>query len=454
MIRNTHRLLAIRIALKPARSGALVEFTAFHGAEALHRQQVPAEAVGIRSELSVRAYRNAHFQLPPDLTHALAAALRDRAQPDEPMWLQVGSSGGHLGVVPWERLFQPVLQAPLLRVPNFLADPVFLTGPLRLALVVSSPRAKSPFPVDVYASDLVARVRQALPQGTEIDLFADVEAYQTLQRLPSLPQHRITVHPPAQAATFGEGGTVTAPTWDGALQSPWLRWMVQALRGRYVDAVHFVCPGFFRRDQGALALARSPAENIDREWSHMIGAGELMAFLNTVGAWAVAFTPPFEDVWAMGVRLLADRLAWQRPGALMVHQTFEDGNALDAGYRFLFAGHDEPPPRTPSLMVYAHPKRMPRYRESMAGFEAGHMSLGWRFGAEGEIPEQLEWLARKDDRESKRLKGPADEPAWKRTAELQLDQLLSRLGDEDSPERRGTLDALTRARSILERSKS
>jgi hypothetical protein len=97
---------------------------------------------------------------------------------------------------------------------------------------------------------------------------------------------------------------------------------------------------------------------------------------------------------------------------------------------------------------------MPRYRESMAGFEAGHMSLGWRFGAEGEIPEQLEWLARKDDRESKRLKGPADEPAWKRTAELQLDQLLSRLGDEDSPERRGTLDALTRARSILERSKS
>jgi hypothetical protein len=67
------------------------------------------------------------------------------------MWLQVGPSGGHLGVVPWERLFQPVLQAPLLRIPNFLADPVFLTTPLRLALVVSSPRAKTAFPVEVYA---------------------------------------------------------------------------------------------------------------------------------------------------------------------------------------------------------------------------------------------------------------------------------------------------------------
>ena len=59
------------------------------------------------------------------------------------MWLQVGFSGGQLAVVPWERLFQPILNAPLLRVPNFLADPVFLAGRLRLALVVSSPRANT-----------------------------------------------------------------------------------------------------------------------------------------------------------------------------------------------------------------------------------------------------------------------------------------------------------------------
>jgi hypothetical protein len=229
--------------------------------------------------------------------------------------------------------------------------------------------------------------------------------------------------------------------------------MAQSLRGRCVDAVHFVCPGYFRHDQGALAVARSPAENDDREWSHMVGAGELMAFLDQVGAWATAFTPPFDDVWAMGVRLLADRLVWQRPGALMVHQWLPDTTALSDGYRFLFADHDEPPPQTPSLMIYAHPKRMLRYRDPLAGFEAVS-KLGMRFGPEGEVPEQLEWLAHKDDRETKRSKAAPEDPPWKRAAKLQLDQMLVRLGEDDSPERRGALDALARVRSLLERSES
>lgn len=451
MIRNTYRLLTLRIDLKPSRWGAVLQFTTFRGTETLIQRELPAEAVGIRQELSVREYRSAYFHVQPDLAHDLAASLRELVQPDEPMWLQVGPSAGHLGVVPWERLFQPVLQAPLLRIPNFLSDPVFLTRPLRLALVVSSPRAKTAFPVDAYASNLVNIVQAAVSQGTSIDLFADLDAYQMLQHLAPRPGHALTVHPPSAAAELGDGGTNTAPSWKGALESPWLRWMAEALRERSVDAVHFVCPGYFRRDQGALAVARSPADNTDREWSHMIGAGELMAFLDQAGAWAVAFSPPSEDVWAIGVRLLADRLAWQRPGALIVHQGGADAPALAAVYRFLFADHDEPPPRTPSVMVYTHPKRLLRYRGLMVAFDAGTANvLGLRFGPNGEVPEQLEFLSRKDDRETQRAKGAPDDPAWKRTAELQLDQMLARLGDVDSPERRGALDALARVRSILE----
>jgi hypothetical protein len=383
----------------------------------------------------------------------LAKSLRDRAQPDEPMWLQVGPSGGQLGVVPWERLFQPALQAPLLRVPNFLADPVFLTRPLHLAVLVSSPRAKSAFSVDDYATQLVTTVQKALPQGTVIDVFADLDAYGALGDLPTSANHRVVVHDPRLAAALGDGGTNTAASWRGALESPWLRWMVQALHGRSVDAVHFVCPGFFRRDQGSLAVGRSPAENTDREWSHMIGAGELMAFLDVAGAWATAFTPPYEDVWAMGVRLLADRIAWQRPGALLVHEWLLDPGPLAGGYQFLFADHDEPPPRASSLMVYAHPKRMARYRGFLAGFES-KSQIGVRTGPQGEVPEQLEQLTHKDDRETQRTKGQAEDPPWKRTAQLQLDQILVRLGDVDSPERRGAIDALARVRSILERSGS
>ena len=454
-IRNTHRLLTIRIDLTPGRSGGEVRFTSFQGTESLTHRSVPVEQIGIVPELSVRICRSLTFRLPDGVAAELAAPLLERAKPDEPIWLQVGPSGGQLGIVPWERLFQPALQTALLRVPNFLADPVFLTGPLRLALLVSSPRAKTAFPVDAYASQLIERVRQALPQGTQIDLFADSDAFQSLRHLPSMAGHTLTVHSPADAIGLGDGGTNTAATWSGALESPWLQWMAGALQGRCVDAVHFVCPGYFRRDQGALAVARSPADNDDREWSHMIGAGELIAFLDQIGAWASVFTPPFEDVWAMGVRLLADRLVWQRPGALMVHQWLPDAAALSDGYRFLFADHDEPPPRTPALMIYAHPKRMPRYRDSdsMAGFEAVS-KVGMRFGPEGEVPEQLGWLAHKDDRETKKSKALPEDPPWKRAAKLQLDQMLVRLGDEDSPERRGALDALARVRSLLESSES
>jgi hypothetical protein len=451
-IRNTHRLLTIRIDLQPDRSGGRLMFTTFHGTEALVRHDVPAEAVGIRPDMSIRAYRGGHFQLPPDVAFSLAASLRQRADGDEPMWLQVGFSGGQLAVVPWERLFQPILQAPLLRVPNFLADPVFLAGRLRLALVVSSPRTNTPFPVAEYTRWILQTAQDAVAQGTDIDVFADLDAYNALALLAGTRlHHHVTVHDPHGAALFGGGATNTAVSWDGALQSPWLRWIVRTLAGRSVDAVHFVCPGFFRGDQGALAVARSPAENVDREWSHMIGVGELMAFLDAAGAWAAAFSPPFDDVWAMGVRLLVDRLAWQRPGALLVHSWEQVPTGLAEGYRFLFADHDEPPPREPSLMVYTHPKRMPRYR-GVTGFESVSR-LGFAVAPDEAIPEQLGRLAYKAGRDG-RTNIPTDEAAWKRSAQLQLDQMLTRLGDEDTPSRGGALDAIERVKEILARSNS
>jgi len=451
-IRNTHRLLTIRIDLQPDRSGGRLMCATFQGTEPLVRRDVPAEIVGIRPDMSVRGYRDVHFQIPADVALPLAASLRERADADEPMWLQVGFSGGQLAVVPWERLFQPILDAPLLRVPNFLADPVFLAGRLRLALVVSSPRAKAPFPVVEYTRRIVQTAQDAVVQGTDIDVFADLDAYSSLATLPETRlNHRITVHDPHGAVAFGEGGTNTAVSWDGALESPWLRWMVRTLAGRSVDAVHFVCPGFFRGDQGALAVARSPAENVDREWSHMIGVGELMGFLDAAGAWAAAFSPPFDDVWAMGVRLLVDRLAWQRPGALLVHAWEPVPKGLAQGYRFLFADHDEPPPREPSLMVYTHPKRMPRYRD-VTGFESVSR-LGFGVAPDEAIPEQLGRLAYKASREA-RATAPTEEAAWKRRAQLQMDQMLTRLGDEDTPSRRGALDALERVKDILARSNS
>ena len=459
LIRNTHELATIRVELRPSRSGAEVQFTSYRGTNELERHAVPAADVGIQPDLTVRAYRYADFQVPDAVLAPITGSLQATATgPDEPCWLQVGSSTGHLGVVPWEQFFQPALQHPLLRIPNFLADPVFLGERLRAALVVSSPRAKSPFDVAHYVHDLAALVQQAVPRGSELHVFADVEAYGSLQHLPAPPGHDVIVHDPAEAAGYGLGGT-NLPAGrkaglEGRLVSPWLRWIRGKLYGRALDLVHFVCPGFFRRDQGALALARSPGENQDREWSHFVGADELIAFLDLMGAWSVGFSPPYENVWSIGLRILADRLAWQRPGPLFVHDSEHGGpGELVALYRFLYHSDDEQPPATPNLSLYSHPRRMERYRESP--FDAFEAVVRQSFGAPAdvEIPEQLVYLAEKQDR-SARSYGKSARSAWVQTNGLQLDRMLLNLGKSDTPTRRGALDALQKVRAIFESAKT
>jgi len=454
-IRNTHELATIRVRLRPGRSGLALSFTSHLGTRELERRDVPGESVGLRPELSVRAYHGAVFEMPEHVRGPLVGSLLAEVAPDEPCWLEVGASAGHLGVVPWERYFQPALGRPLLRVPNFLADPIFLRERLRAALVVSSPAAKTPFPVEAYARSVVESAQSAVPQGTELHVFADLAAFHGLRSLGKAPPgHSVVVHDPQEAAGHGESGTLfTTPppnSPEARLESPWLRWIRGTLGGQALDLVHFVCPGFFRRDQGALALGRAPGTNEDTRWSHFVGADELIVFLDLVGAWAAGFTPPYENVWAIGLRLLTDRLAWQRPGPLFVHDV-EHGapqEIVDV-YRYLFAQGDQEPPRTANLSLYTHPRRMQRYRTSpVDAYESvTRRSFGARPGEA--IPEQLVLLAQKDDRTSS-ASSPRSNAAWAQTNELQLDRLLLQVGSSDTPSRRGALDALQEVRRIFD----
>ena len=73
---------------------------------------------------------------------------------------------------------------------------------------------------------------------------------------------------------------------------------------------------------------------------------EIMAFLQLLGAWAVFFSPPAENVWAIGPRIVADKLAWQRPGPVVLHDAeVADPQALQvasaAAYAFEYVGLPE-----------------------------------------------------------------------------------------------------------------
>jgi hypothetical protein len=448
-IRRQHRLPTLNVELRPMRSGAHLQLSAWHGEEELATRSIPAESVGIRPVLSVESYRDASFKLPQDILAPLTQAVLQRAGDDEPCWLQVGSSAGHLAVVPWERLLQPQLGRALLRIPNFLADPVFLAGQLRVALVISSPQAKTGFPVHIYARALIDTFTSAVPRGSEIHVFADADAFYELQELTPAAGHRVVVHDPGEGSAAWEIGEAAPGAPDAGLRSPWLRWIRQSTVGISFDLVHFVCPGFFRGDQGALALARTPARNDDRRWAHMINADELILLLDRVGAWSVGFSPPYENVWAIGLRLLADHIAWTRPCTLFVHDASRGGiEELASLAHFLFDEEEMPPPAAASFSLYTHPRRLARYRSD--GFDNFRSAAMQAFPTEQEdvVPEQLAMLATKTSRHD-RARAEDEASPWRLSNELLVDRQMLQLDRQDTPARRGALDALSRVQRIL-----
>lgn len=344
-LRIQHNLVTLRCGWHPGTSGAQVSIRLMDGRDQIDELIVPAAEFGLQDTLSPRDYRGVFLTLPDSLDKMLNVAA-GRIAPEIPLWIHIARDAGPLAVLPWELLLRqrPMLDGiPILRIPNFLNDPFTLSARTNMAVCISSPNAKMPFPAAEYAHRLVEAVSQLATRPVTLHLFADLDSYHDLTGLSGGGLCDVVVHDPA-AQTFDETVTIDRQltTRDHRLQNPWMLWMVRTLRGVPVDAVHFICPGYFHADRGSLALAETPAKNQDSHWSRFVGAEELQALLDTLGAHTVGFSAPFVDVWAMGLRLLAFNLAWIRPGPIIVHdggmETFDD---LPLNYAYLFGWLNE-----------------------------------------------------------------------------------------------------------------
>jgi hypothetical protein len=441
IIRQEYRLPALRFSFQFVNRKPFVQIRAHHGRDELAVESVPAAEIGISERLSVPAYRGVQFRLPQQVVQKLANALSGRGD-DDTVWLQIDRSAGFLAVVPWERLLAPVISGPMLRIPNFLVDPAFIVGRLDLVICGSAPEAKEFYPVADFIINLIERIQQAVTQGTDIHVFSDGDAFRYLEtRFPSattsLP-HRVRVYHPERSAQFGRGSSDISESEK--LQSPWLRWMKAELGARSVDAVHFICPGYFNAKHGCLALARSPLDNIDNPWSHFVGGSELCTFLNELGAGAIAFGSPYEDIWALGLRLLADELAWTRPGAVMLYEAQDRIEAVTQAYRFLFGESYGLPPQRGELMLYCHPRRLERYADVpyfvSPTMSSGDLAYEW-------MSAPMEQAASKAPRLQERgpLAAPA-EPRWARANRKIIEQLLVENSDQSGVLAQGASEAI------------
>lgn len=476
-VRQQHRLPALRISLVLSRSGDRVCLEPFLGRKSMGEPAyVPADSIGIQPRLRPGEYERVEFRLDPQVVKKVLADLRGPARKTGSFWLQIERSSGTLAVVPWERLLEPFVAVPILRIPNFVVDPYYLEGRLVLAICASSPRAKSPFPVSEYVRALVGEVQRAVVQGTIIHVFADREAYSELadpKKRTSASPHEVIVHNPATADRFGIAPTRSELADGGsAIESPWLRWIQQELGDRRLDAAHFVCPGYFYDDRGALALAAAPSSNVDRSWSHFIGAGELASALNMLGAWAVAFSPPSGDVWALGLRLLAEQLAWKRPGPVMVCEApFEayspwlgrshwspPGGELLQAYSFLFGHEFRAPPKSAFISLYCHPRRLAALARDSAPVETVSSTRSERRRGitsletedQGFDEFDLQVVAMKKSREDAASTVPGSQPTWKVAGKLSLEQAVMALEERGGAAREGSAAAIRLLNDLME----
>ncbi len=342
----------------------------------LVRSRVSLEHLGLPADLDgIRGYRytDPPFVIPAPVLRELRPAIRAALGPDKPLWLELATPTGYLPTVPWERLLQPALNTPILRLPHVAIAPAVTVDVLDIVLCGSAPAAKGSYPVDQLLHSITRRLVEEASRWnkTIIHIFVDERVHGALKSLlgdlaAPAKWGQVRLYNPEDAVAYGSiGRSTTIAEQPGRLENPWLRWIADALAGRSADVVHFLGHGYLTLDQGAIALAESPVVNTDRELARFVGPQQLGAFLTRIGAWSIGFSSPPINFCPAGLRLLVDQLARLVPGPVFLHDLAADRDTgglggLAATYNFLYAPRHwtrkpVPPPSSPAVSVYGHP---------------------------------------------------------------------------------------------------
>jgi hypothetical protein len=367
-----------------------------------------SEQIGLQLTETELNEREQQFALPDYLLHGLASVLRDSESAADPLWIRFSAPSGLLPIVPWERLLQPHLGVPILRLPYHPILPPAPQRSLDSVICFSSPKSQHSVSAEAIADAFIRQIPADLAAYTTFHLFADAEVQPVLHDVKKDfgAKFDINIYDPAGApdaisAVKGRKGSKPA----GNIQNPWLIWMRDALRGRSADIVHFLCHCYLNRQDGALALAESPASSAADDRGTLVFAAEIVDFLDAIGAWSVAFTSPPSNYSAVGMRMLQDQVARLRPGPCLLHDMTQPGagEGLAATYRFLYVRSWQPPPNSPTVSLYCHP-----YREMQdVQTDAASERLISEFTLAGRVPDLLQSAAR---------------PAWVATAQRILEQ--------------------------------
>jgi hypothetical protein len=376
------RLAVLRVQLDlTGRTPAVATELASYPGRTPHRlwaRRDPLEAFGLaESKAPPRQLR-----LPSDLRDAIATSLT--ADPDleneAALWLRLAPPYGYLGAVPWEESLLEVTDVPVLRVPDRLPAAVDPGRVWSVAIGVSAP-ADSNWAAP-YLVGLVKNISGEVSAPVDVDVFADAR---TVAQLPRYfdPPVQVHVHKPSDARQASEDRSRRRASelgrWDreGRLARPaspgriWADWIAAGLAGRAVRALHVVLDATWDSDRPILALSPDPSQPSNTKDSAFITADDVRLLADELGAATLSFGSPPDATSDVAMRVIADGVGQQRPGATIYSSIPLDrgGTWLAETYGFL-AGtpadrSGEPvlrypslAPRHPSLFAYLQPEQV------------------------------------------------------------------------------------------------
>jgi hypothetical protein len=365
-IRSDLGLPTLRILLDPERTTSAVVFQMVRG------RDTPQEVVRCRLEdlglpenlTGSDSVQDSRMTVPPRVLDTLTRAAGDLGPspmaPEAALWLEFPSPRGFLYVVPWERLLAPMGRC-MFRLPNHLVRPQAPGSALEVAICASAPLAKAGFQPPPIMVDLAAKYLRRTGRDATVHMFTDATWVDELRHLvsenPGMTDH-VTVHDPAESEDFTTAPRTASLSVNAEVANPWLKWIMQSMRGRRLDVVHLVSHGYLSGDLGAIALARRPTRNDDREMARFVGSIEITTFMSQVGAWGLMLSGPPHNFSEAGLRQLADAVALVVPGVAVTHDLSLDPGCEQLGLALqtMFAPGSPLDSPMPAMTCWVHPR--------------------------------------------------------------------------------------------------
>lgn len=364
-IRSNLGLPTLRILLDRELTTSAVVFQMLRGRDTPQEvMRCNLEDLGLPENLTGSdSMQNSRLTVPPRVLDTLTRAAQDLGpspmEPESALWLEFPSPRGFLYVVPWERLLAPVGRC-MFRLPNHLVRPQAPGPGLEVAICASAPLAKAGFDPPPIMVEVASNYLRRTGHEATVHMFTDVTWVEELRHRVNANDGmdgHVIIHDPLESDGFRTSSRTAPASVSAEVANPWLKWIMQSMAGRHLDVLHFVSHGYLSGDLGAIALARRPTRNDDREMARFIGSIEMTTFMSQIGAWGLVLSGPAHNFCEAGLRQLADAVALVLPGLALTHDLELDptGEQLGLALQTIFAPGSPLDTPLSAMTCWVHP---------------------------------------------------------------------------------------------------